>query len=483
MGGGGMIRHLKGGMVHLRVRLGVVFRRPAVLVVLILVGLAGLYYWPGLSGPDGGGWDPRGILLDSEERAVNLFMALLWMLGWPVLPVLLVSGRSTGRPGRDNFGLKAHPELPVGPRVRALVEVALILAFALLVRAGSLLFVRPESWGTWLESVFGGTLLCLPVLLAWALPATGANLYWLRAAAAGALLFAAMKGGWLESIGGLAPTSLGLSAALILVSFREEFFARIDRLFGRGPGVLHRPALDPPARLRRDLVTQPFRRHGLLYAVGCAVVLAVFVADQFLNLKHMAYFLTMNASLAFLGSMLLLKPLGSDLLALGMGGKKGVRFGDFIKAWGVLPLRRVAILRTVYLHGLLGSLAIWLVIVALVVARALLRTGEISLKTGNGGSLAIFLFPSLGLVPCIAGLLVSAAAGKRWQSYMSGGALLGYFHLAPMSMAVSSSFFPKGSNGPEWVGLGVIITMTLVGGLPPLALLRDPDRSFGGNIA
>ncbi len=85
----------------------------------------------------------------------------------------------------------------------------------------------------------------------------------------------------------------------------------------------------------------------------------------------------------------------------------------------------------------------------------------------------MFLLPAAVLIPLLAGLLLSAAAGAKVRAILSGGALLACFNIPLPVLAVTSKFFPRGSHTPEWIALGVLLGLALLGSLPPLTLLRD----------
>ena len=114
-----MRQHLRGFWLHLMARLRALATQPDGLVVLLLAGGAGVMLWPGLTAAGNGGW--RLALAaepDAERVGFEVAVMLLWMLLWPVLPVVCAAGRATGATRGDALAQRALPALPAGPRSR-----------------------------------------------------------------------------------------------------------------------------------------------------------------------------------------------------------------------------------------------------------------------------------------------------------------------------------------------------------------------------
>lgn len=456
---------MRGAWAHLRARLRLLAGDPLGLGMLLFGGLTTLLLWPG-AGRAGLGPPP-----------FDDVMLLMWLWLWPVMvsgPVgdmnRLALARRTGGP------IQAMPMLPVGPRTRIGVEVAIVLAFTLVVR---LLALVP--WAPWRELLtllagypegasfvarFGvhtvaGAVLMLPMLVVWSTPASSHEELWTRPVLYCALLWGALELRWLNEPLGCIAVGLGL-AVLALATARLRWRLPVRRR-GRAPAASRsRPALAPDAMLRRDAWRMPLRRSGVLSAVLLAIGVGTVVLDATLGLPRIVSLLALNLSFGLLLGFVALMPMGSPQVMAGLSGKPGYALGDFERAWAPLPVRRESVRRVVYGHGLVGGALLWGAIVGVVLLSNWIATGAPSLQNRDGRSLAWLLLPLVALVPCLATMLTGAAAGDRRRAFAGAFAMILFLPLIEVAHQL----------GPTWAPVAVASVLMLVGGLPGLRLLR-----------
>lgn len=471
MGGGGMNASLRAFARHFRVRLGSVLRDPGALLVLAAAGAATILLWPGVSAPADGGWTPTSAGTSPAPAALEGTTVFLWLLLWPVLPVIAAAGRVAPSARGDAFAQRGCPALPVTPRARMLAEALLVLLAVALAHAIRALLPGAPAPAGLLRELVAGALVALPVLLAWATPAPSVALLWIRPSLVVLALLGAAALGVLATPAGAVATGAALSAAVLAgahldLSALRSFPRRPDR-----PPSAARPAIDPARRLRRDFLLERLRRLGPLAAALLLVLSAVLAADA---IRPLPPFVTLAVSVLALSQIfaLALRPAGSALVPWAFRGSSGARAGDLVRAFSVLPVRPESVRRAAYVHGLVVALGVWGASVAVVALRALSRTGRLALTDADGDSLLPLLILGLCVVPVAAGLVVSAASGDGFKLALSGGALLGLFNLPGMAYLVVASLLGQGARAGAVAALGLIALLTLAGSLPPLLLLR-----------
>ena len=460
---------------HASARAIAVATEPVSCVMLLLASLSTLLFWPGISDSSGGIWSafaPAGSWGEDPVPAVVVFVMLLT---WPMLPAYYAAGRATGR-GRDALISRGAPALPVGPVGRAIGELMVIFGCILIVRLPFLALLSPGGRDSFLEDTLFGCLVFLPPLAAWTSRSSDIGFSWVKCVVGTVPMFAALAFGLVNRPVALAALSLVLSAAFLATSGREFHLGRVDIFAFGGECALSRPPMPPERRFWRDLWEMPLRKTWPVLTLLAVLVAAALVADSLLPLPPYAFYFTAVIALGFAASPLCLRPMGSNLVMMGLMGKQGARQGDFARALTALPLGIETVARGAYAHGLAASGSLWAGALALVAVRTFLRTGQWGLRAADGDDVSKFFWLSLSLVPCIAGFLAAGAVGNRALTMLSGGALLGLFNVVGIAVLIASAIFPRGSKGPLWVGLALIITFVLLGGLPPLALMRRPAR-------
>ncbi len=470
MGGSGMMSDLRAILTHARVRTLTLCRRPVSLLMMLFVAGMSVLLWPGLAGPSGPWFGFKG-LSSADTPLMALMIALMYLYLWPMIATLRAAGRATGffSSGDDKVTLTL-PALPIGPKARMAGEVTVVLAFVLAARVSVLPLLAAADRAPFISATFSGALIMLPALLCWAKRTGSFELQSAMGLVVALLELGAHKLGLLAGFTSLVPVAIVLSAAVLLFDGRYVLGLRrtSTRMVKASSRV--RPALPPEARYRRDLVFLPMRRYGLVYlfllCLGAAIMLLRILSD--------VAFLA-GVALAFLAVLILLKPLGSNLLGWGLKGRRGVRPGDLYRALSVLPLKRETILRGIYFYTLVSVAAIWVAAASFIALRVYLRTGEPLWRMSQRGDLNLFLWPSLLLIPAVAGFIVSAAAGNRALYYTNGLALFAMMNLPMLALATLTASFGKESNAP------VIIAIVLLGRIDPTGVdpaAVSPEEGF-----
>jgi hypothetical protein len=375
-----------------------------------------------------------------------------------------------------------HPPLPISPRARAVIEVAVVLMFVVAVRAPALVLGRfaydslglPGSFPGHLaftadlasRTIIGATL-ALPVLVAWVIPGRSANEMFARSAAVAGLQLVAMRLNLCATPARSAAVALALSL-LQLALVGREWHAPAVGLASRRRAALQRPARHPKHQLVRDFLMRPLPLAAML--LGTEVVLLV--ADRYIRpqvrpvgsdgpgLFYFASATLMGLALGFLA----LRPLGSNQALAGIVGKPGYRAGDMIGAWSVLPVRREWVLRGIYLHGFVSTGAIWGVAVGIAWLTMWLDTGAPVLSGRAGATIRELLIPFVAAVPCVAGLLTASAAGMRRKAMLAAIAMVLVLNGHPALLMLRT---------PTALHAVVLVLVAVVGGLTVVKDLVD----------
>ena len=462
-----MTTNLSASLTHARVRTLTLCRRPAALLMMLFVAGMSVLLWPRLVGPSGPWFGFKG--LSSADTPFMVFIiALMYLYLWPMIASLRAAGRATGffSSGDDNVTLTL-PALPVGPKARMAGEVIVVLAFVIAARVSVLPLLAASERAPFIGATISGALIMLPALLCWAKRTGSFELQSAMAFAVVLLESGAQKLGALSGWISLALVSMALSAAVVSFDGGRLRALRILPVRRAGRQSRVRPSLPPEARFRRDLVVFPLRRFGFVY-------LGLFCLGAAIMLSPILFRLTflIGMVLSFLMVLILLKPLGSNLLAWGLKGRRGVRPGDLYRALSVLPLKRETILRGIYLYTFAAAAAIWLGAFVLIAVRIYMTTGEPLWHATHTGGLNLFLWPSLLLIPAAAGFVVSAADGRRTLYYTSGLALFAMMTLPMMALSSLTPLFGRESQAPVVIAIALLSGATVLAWFPPLILLR-----------
>jgi hypothetical protein len=456
-----MIANLLAAWNHFRVRSVWTLLDPRAAVVLLVFSLLALLHTA----------DPGALVrdLESELRWVATMIWVMWLYLWPALPAMAASGRTTGGQGTA-MRLRAFPPLPVGPRMRAVAETCVVLAYVVLVRVIAR-WAFPAAELTENSSASSlDLLLMVPTILAWVAPAPSINFFMLRPLALAALLAIAVQLGMTSTDVGLVSTALAVTGLCLATIGREWRAPLIRRRIPRAVERV-RPGIDPARRLRGDAWRLPAATWGPAVLSLVLLVVVLLALDLYRSLPMYALPLV-SGLLISTAIVLSLRPFDSNLIGMGLSGKQGARIGDFMRAWSVLPVRPGSVLRLVYLHGLVVMGGLWLGFVVALMARSWFRFGRLGLLTADGGDLSVVVIPFAAAVPCLAGLLVAAAVGDRTRSIISGVCFLLVFYGHLLLFGVLASAFGRESNLPVLIDGAFLAGLALLGGTLPLVHLR-----------
>ncbi len=483
---------LRTSWTHFKVRSVAVFRSPAAMTALILFGVTGIIYWPGATSMDLAHASP----LDTINEGMPLIIVwLFWFWLWPMLPMVYVGGRATGKARSNPLAFLGAPALPVGPGARALAEAVLALSVMGTVRFG----LAGLSWlqGPWgadfsnawtqqqsiaiaqiFSQTLGGAIIILPMALAWALPASSLNFFmWRPLAVAVVATGLHAVGGPLGTWPGVVLAGLTLSA-LVLYSTRFEGPRWRWKPALRPAGSRARPALGPQTQLNRDAWLPITRTWGPWFALATLVFIIGLVLDVRGLGWDWAFFGGFELFL-IIGLQPLFRPLGLNVVAESLVGKHGAERGDFMRSWAVLPVGHEAVLRRVWLHGMVIGLILWAVPVGLLALRARLRLGSWGLRAADGHSLGEFVILGAAIVPMMAGLLVAAALGRKVETAVSGLiVLVGIYTLLPAKLLLTEVFGVGATTADTALALYFAV-LVVAASAPPLRFLRNVPRIEG----
>lgn len=465
---------MRGFFIHYLMRLKWSLKDPYTLGALLFTGVLSLLYWPGPVDPA----DVKFSFISEEEGLSSVCLVIIWVFVWPMLAGSVAGGSVAAR-GRDAFAQRPVPSLPVGARARVLAEAMLILTFVFVLRIPSFTLgesvhcnfylpglIEPQEHlraAFILRSLYG-TLIMFPAVLVWTAPSRSIHLYFMvRPLALIALMLLAMKLGCLATPLGCILTCIVLSAAILLTMDLEFHPPRMLKPSNGSPEARWRPGRDPESQLRRDRWLKPLPAVALFLALE-ALVIAI---DQVVVLPEYGFYFMSVFVISFLFSLVALKPFGCNLFAVGIiiASSGSSRTSDFLRAWSILPVRIEAVLRSVYCHGFLIGLGIWVLAVTVEPLSSWLKTGELQFEGFGDNHAGRYILPMITLVPCLPAGLVAAATGDRLRGFLSVGAgiaiLVGHHAFLMLGLAPA-------------IHLGLLILFALVGGVPALTHLRAP---------
>jgi len=453
--------------VHLSLRARWVISSPSALLTLVVFGVAGVFFWPAA-------WAPSHELLETPapfNEGWQLGMLwVMWLYMWPMLPAMVCRGRASGGGSRNSLSTLASPAIPVGRIPRAVAEAVLMIVVAATVRAVVALGVGDLTLPFVFKATVWGAALMLPVATSYTLNARGLNVYMLRPLVISVLVTAAaavrLTDHWL---GLIAVVVAGCWLAVRLVDLEEPDLGWRSRFLLKE--YRSRPAGDPLVRLRLDTWTAPLETWGPWIAGSATIFVAAMLLDAHGMLFEWGFFAAFEVYLIIV-LQVVFRPLGSNLAMEGLVGKHGAKRGDFLRAWSVMPVSPHRVLRRVWLHGIVFGLMTWLLPVALLGVRSLVRFGELGLLDSDGDSLSVIILPSAAFVPMFAGFLVAACAGRKLETAVSGITLVLGVHTTLIFRSVMQGILGRGSLLVDVVSLSYVGLLLVAASVPPLLLLR-----------
>lgn len=460
---------------HLFSRVVSGLRSPGTLLLYTLAGAASLILWPWLVDPTALG-----------ETGYDLLILFMTICLWPMFLLLLASGRTLAGSLLDGLTSVPLPGLPIGLASRTLAESLAALLLVLAVRIPflfldgpameSYFLIAPVAQGEDARVAYAtvsaiGTLVSLPVLLAWMVPTSNRIVFLVRPLAVSGLLTAALAAG-------LGARPLLLSAVCVVLSAVVVLFPAFEpgirwggarrRSTGRRPVALRRAYRNPSVQLRRDMLLGPFRGWWpLLFVLLVADAVAVVLARDG-TISSVARYGAASAMWGSVWGAVVFRPFGIPLI--GRSGRTaggGERAGAFLAAWSVRPVRPASVLRMVYAHGLV-----------LGVGLTALGAAHMWMTTALGVGLEEdfqrrFLLSMLAISPCVSGFLVATAVGSTFLgavSFVSGIAILPVHLFLMVSRTWRSLDLSDESRAALHVA--ALLVLAAIGGLPPLRYLR-----------
>ena len=470
MGGCGMNAFLT--HFGIRFRYSVVSR--GTLLSLVLTSIASLFFWPGSTDSNATGWQagstPSGLV---EGPALGLLLMGLWIWLWPALPILSVSGLITSNK-KKTFSMGPLPTLPVGYRTRALAESCVVVTFVVLTQVTAILLLDPKllfighvfndltSRSELILHSLSGAVIIFPILLSWALPASSFESKWFKPLIWIALVLGSVKLGGLATPLRSVSTSLLLSAAVLLTCRLEFGFTRFAPKHRSCPESRFRLFKPPFSQLVYDAWRLPFSRLGAVMALLFSIEVICIVLDYYFPLPELSVYLCTTLVLSFFLPFVVLRPFGSKQLIASAWGAPGFEPGDFIRAWLVLPVRPIWVLRAVWVHGMVLGIFIWVAAIFIGSFTTWLEIGQFALLDSDGDPVGFLFIPLVAAVPCVAGMLVSAAAGNVTRSFLSAACLV---------LSLAGHILLIALRAPTPVHVLVVAVLAGTGGLLPLKYL------------
>ncbi len=467
---------MSGFLTHYRIQLVRVTREPFTLLVLIFTAAASLFFWPGLCDPD----DADGFLGHAIEGVDATGILFIWLIVLSMLSGILLAGPIVAGRKAEPFSIRAFPALPVGPGARNLAEAAVIVTFIVTARGAVLLLgervpaaipfpglgAEGEDFRlAYAGETVWGCFLIFPFILSWVAPARATAYYVTRPILLGVLCWIALELGFLSSPGPLAGTSLVLSLITLLTAGKEPLFSGSRMNSSAVPVIRRRPCLSPERQLRRDLWLGPLPAAALLIALEIVCL----ILNQVVALPRFGFYMLSSLVFGFILSFVILRPMGSSVIAMGLSSLSSYhKPGDFCLVWANLPVRREAVTRGIYLHGLVTGTGAWLFVLGVNLANTWLKTGELYFADTEGDPAGKFFFPMIALIPCLAGGLTCAAKGDTFRGIVSLAAVIAVFIV---------HFGCLMARAPMELETGILIAVAAAGGIPPLVHLRTPRPS------
>ncbi len=451
---------------HFRSRLSFCMRDPYSLLALSAFGAMSQVLWPS---PWGEGVP---VALGEPGAITGSIILLLWLWQGTAIPAACARGWRLSGPVPDTPYGHPLPTLPVGPRARVIGVVLVILPFIIAARLVHFALLDGPGWSYLGHSVLGITAL-LPFLVLWASPSAGLQLQFVKTLTAVAVLAAAGAAGFLSGTVRFATTtSLMTLGALFLVGRRFRIPSLIRRHW-HPIRVLTRPGLAGDRRFRTDRLSLVFKRLGWIIVVLLIVQAGCVVVDQFSSLPRFSVYICSSLVIAELVALVALRPFGSKMLANGLMSVRSARTQDMMKAWSLLPIRREAIVRTIYFHAFITTGCAIGIAFLVIGYYGFLRSGEFSLVDWDGDTVAWLLVPLGSFVPLVAGAVTCSAVGDTPWAGLSLGAII-----ALPAVNIGGVLMLKSAGQPRWIATVIVIGITLLVTIPPLRHLRLDRRQY-----
>ena len=398
------VRH---GLIRARATL----TTPSSLVVVLFAGAITGLWTRSAEQMDG----PLTSLTDQVAPILFSYLAALWMRG-------VVAGRVTGAASGFGLWVEAMPNLPVSRRGRCVAEAVVALALLVVIHLLMMGLLTRLLYDMPTGGMLGGICLATPYLLLGDLVRQGRKR---RGGWTGVGILAAQLGalhlGLLGIVAGQLATGAALSAVALALAGRPRRESGFAWPSVFGGGQFSRVARPGAQTLGRDQWLRP-----LLF-------MALAVTSLF--------------------------PVGLSLSTAGAGRLLGPTEGGFGRAWSTLPVRPRAVLRGLFLHGVVSGTMLWLVVLGASMASSLLVEGVAQPNR--------ILLSMAGLIPCLAGCLTCAAVGAQARALVA----LAVAPLTLVMLPVSTL-----ADSPVIAVLG-LFGLALVGGGPALLLLCQPARA------
>ena len=283
-----------------------------------------------------------------------------------------------------------------------------------------------------------------------------------------ALVLACLKLGMLATPLLSVATALLLSALILLTSEFEFNLPSLARKRLRRPDSHFRPYRPSFDQLVRDTWWLPLSRLGWVVLVLLLIEIICIVLDYNYDLHDYIVYLGTTFVLSFFLSFVALRPFGSKQPIAGVWGAPGFEPGDFLRAWTVLPVRPIWVLRAVWVYGMVLGLLIWAAAVFVGAFTTWLEVGRFALLDSDGDPVGHLMLPHIFAVPCVAGILVNATAGSPTRSFVSAVCLV--------AMIVSNVLL-IGFRVPVYFHVLVFAALFFAGAVEPLKYVV-PIRSL-----
>ena len=449
-------------LVHLKVRAKACLQSPEAWILLLVFGVTGVAYWPAIPGIS--------PLEEADSGLPLLAVWFLWFWLWPAAPMVWIRGRASERGAESALGICPAPALPVGLRTRAVAEAIFALTVLGVVRWPAVCIYQGSGSFESILATVAGAFFLFPMAVVWALPVRNPTTFMVRPIIV-AVLAAGLHqaGGFFATWSGIVVGGLGLTVvALLITGVEVPEFDEKNRV--RGAAHRKRKGLKPQHQLSRDAWRPPIKVWGpwvffavIFYGVCLYLEIRGGTVEWILFVGFEAFIIITLQPL--------FRPFNSKLLAESMVGTRGVARGDFIRAWSALPVDRAAVLRRVWLHGVVNGIVLWAVPVIILIVRHRVLEGLWSFRDGVG-TLMTFVVVGALFVPIMAGALVAVSLGRRLETVVSGLCLIVGAQVLFAAKIMLVVTFGRGSMVADGVPILLLTALVAAGALPPLRFLR-----------
>jgi hypothetical protein len=182
---------------------------------------------------------------------------------------------------------------------------------------------------------------------------------------------------------------------------------------------------------------------------------------------RLGFYAASSLVFGFMFSFIALRPLGffpGEMETWGRSDRTS-QAGSGHPSWAYLPVRREAVTRGVFLHGLITGTFIWAAVILTNLLSSRFSTGQWQMIDMDGGVAGRLLLPYIAVVPCLASALtcMSVRDGKRTM-----------ISVAALFAVMAGNMVLLANKAPIPVHFGVLALAALVGCIPCLPYLRGP---------